>query len=204
MKTLLADVYIRHRTTLINPDRKTKRPWEGADLMAEVRFDNVLACQDGEWIEKRAMYSSTLLVDGAEPAQEPVRRTSVFESAWTNHPSATQSPSCASSARQPPPSQPIFNLSSFAPPTSTEDKENNPPRPQPQESKQSLVPLPMGPLGQKAGELVEDPGRRPSLMPMDIAEKVEEPVLRKARQKRPPLMHMKTAPQRVNGVLEGL
>ncbi|KAL9637707.1 MAG: hypothetical protein Q9164_002032 [Protoblastenia rupestris] len=54
IKTMLVDIYTRFKTTLVNPDRTEKRLWEGADMMAEVQFEIVLACEEGDGIEKRS------------------------------------------------------------------------------------------------------------------------------------------------------
>lgn len=43
MKTVLVEVYIRYKTILLHPDRTRKRSWEGADFMAEVGFERILA-----------------------------------------------------------------------------------------------------------------------------------------------------------------
>ena len=39
MKTMLVDIYTSYKTSLLNPNRTERRPWEGADLMAEVMFE---------------------------------------------------------------------------------------------------------------------------------------------------------------------
>ena len=42
MKTFIAEVYIRYRTLLVNEGRVGKRPWEGHERFAEVRFEQVV------------------------------------------------------------------------------------------------------------------------------------------------------------------
>lgn len=72
IKTVLVDKYTRYKTTLLEPDRTEKRPWESADFMAEVRFENILACEEGEWIEKRVRKPSLSPVEAQEQIHEPV------------------------------------------------------------------------------------------------------------------------------------
>ena len=83
MKTVLVDVYTRYTTRLLNEDRVERRPWEGADRMTELQFECLLACAEGEHIEKRG--SRTQMVqdmpyDGAnEMMIETSRRPSMFQ-----------------------------------------------------------------------------------------------------------------------------
>ena len=84
IKTVLVDKYTRYKTTLLEPDRTEKRPWESADFMAEVRFENILACEEGEWIEKRVRKPSLSPVEAQEQIQEPVRRRSIFQPDFNN------------------------------------------------------------------------------------------------------------------------
>ncbi|KAL2059544.1 hypothetical protein ABVK25_000837 [Lepraria finkii] len=72
IKTVLVDTYTRYKTTLLEPDRTEKRPWEGADFMAEVRFENILGCEEGKRIEKRVRKTSLSPVEAQEQIQEPV------------------------------------------------------------------------------------------------------------------------------------
>ena len=51
MKTVLANIYTRFSTTLVNEDRTEKRPWEGAQRFTELRFEPVLACGEDEYIK---------------------------------------------------------------------------------------------------------------------------------------------------------
>ena len=70
----------------------------------------------------------------------------------------------------------------------------------------SLLDQPIGAQGQKVGEQREEISRRPSMMPMDEEEGVaplEKPVARAARPRKPMLKHRSTAPERVDGVLQG-
>ena len=53
MKTVLVDIYTRYTTRLLNEDRTEKRPWEGGDRMTELQFESLIACAEGERIEKR-------------------------------------------------------------------------------------------------------------------------------------------------------
>ena len=71
----------------------------------------------------------------------------------------------------------------------------------------SLLPLPLGAQGQKGGEQREDISRRPSVMHMyeadeDIAP-LTKPTEKVSRPKRPGLGRMRTAPERVDGILQG-
>ena len=211
--------------------------------MAEVRFENILACEDGEWIENRVRKPSLFVVEAQEQIQEPVRRSSIFQ------PSCDHRAVCEDKKQrtavnpfeqqQPPHIQ--FNLNSFTkanrtPDTYTptqgtapraEQKDNNvnsPAIPSHQNlSAQawlsqnygprkpslvpSLLPLPLGAQGQKGGEQREDISRRPSVMHMYEAEEditpLQKPVGKLSRPKRPGLGRMRTAPERVDGVLEG-
>ena len=43
MKNMLVDTYMRYTTVLLDPNRIEKQPWEGTDMMAEIRFEKVLA-----------------------------------------------------------------------------------------------------------------------------------------------------------------
>lgn len=72
IKTVLVDTYTRYKTTLLERDRTEKRPWEGADFMAEVRFKNILGCEEGKRIEKRVRKTSLFPVEAQEQIQEPV------------------------------------------------------------------------------------------------------------------------------------
>lgn len=71
----------------------------------------------------------------------------------------------------------------------------------------SLLPLPLGAQGQKGGEQREDISRRPSVMHMYEAEDdiapLQKPAGKVSRPKRPGLARMRTAPERVDGVLQG-
>lgn len=68
----IVDTYTRYKTTLLERDRTEKRPWEGADFMAEVRFKNILGCEEGKRIEKRVRKTSLFPVEAQEQIQEPV------------------------------------------------------------------------------------------------------------------------------------
>ena len=82
---MLVDIYTRFKTTLVNPDRTEKRPWEGADMMAEVQFEIALACEEGEWIETRSRPGSMYAEEPGNNTEQangeisaPVRYSSTF------------------------------------------------------------------------------------------------------------------------------
>ena len=83
-KTVLVDVYTRYTTRLLNEDRTEKRPWEGADRMTELQFESLLACAEGERIEKRVsrppLVPQPIRHDGAQGmVTEAARRPSMFQ-----------------------------------------------------------------------------------------------------------------------------
>ena len=239
-------MYIKYKTTLFDPYRTERRHWEGADLMAEVRFETVLACEDGEWIENRVRKPSIYPVEAQEQMQIPVRRSSVLQTKLDIKPAqSNEDPETVTSqylrAQE---TQVQFNLDSFTnataipplipltseipPECQQEDILNKghvvPPHQhlnsqawltQYHEARRpslvpSLLPLPLGAQGQKGGEQREDISRRPSVMHMHEEEEekvasLRPPIVggRGARPRRPGLGRMRTAPERVDGVLQG-
>ena len=211
--------------------------------MAEVRFDNILACEDGEWIENRVRKPSLFPVEAHEQVQEPVRRSSIFQPSLDNKllgEDKIQETFVSPSERQRT-THIQFNLNSFTKGDETpnsnissqqmapagEYKNNNiddqvipshqclgaqawlaqhygPRRPS---LVPSLLPLPLGAQGQKGGEQREDISRRPSVMHMYEAEEelapLKKPTGKVSRPRRPGLGRMRTAPERVDGVLQG-
>lgn len=208
--------------------------------MAEVRFENILACEDGEWIEKGVRKPSLFPVEAHEQVQEPVRRSSIFQPSFENRAGGedkTQEIDVSESERQRT-THIQFNLNSFTngsetpnPNTTTqqtapggEQRSNNinnnvipshqclgalaqhygPRKPS---LVPSLLPLPLGAQGQKGGEQREDVSRRPSVMHMYEAEEeiapLQKPAGKVSRPRRPGLGRMRTAPERVDGVLQG-
>ena len=211
--------------------------------MAEVRFENILACEDGEWIENRVRKPSLFPVEAHEQVQEPVRRSSIFQPSLDNKllgEDKIQETVVSPSERQRT-THIQFNLNSFTKGDETpnsnisnqqtapggESKNNNidhqvipshqclsaqawlaqqygPRRPS---LVPSLLPLPLGAQGQKGGEQREDISRRPSVMHMYEAEEelapLKKPAGKVGRPRRPGLGRMRTAPERVDGVLQG-
>lgn len=211
--------------------------------MAEVRFENILACEDGEWIENRVRKPSLFPVEAHEQVQEPVRRSSIFQPSLENKllgEDKIQETVVSPSERQRT-THIQFNLNSFTKGDETpnsnisnqqtapggEQKNSNiddqvipshqclsaqawlaqhygPRRPS---LVPSLLPLPLGAQGQKGGEQREDISRRPSVMHMYEAEEELAPLKKPAgnvgRPRRPGLGRMRTAPERVDGVLQG-
>ena len=211
--------------------------------MAEVRFENILACEDGEWIENRVRKPSLFPVEAHEQVQEPVRRSSIFQPSFENRASGEdkiQETVVNQSERQRT-ANVQFNLNSFTkgnetpnPNTTTQrrapgdEQKNNkindqviPPHqslgaqawleqhygPRKPSLVPSLLPLPLGAQGQKGGEQREDILRRPSVMHMYEAEEdiapLKKPAGKVSRLRRPGLGRMRTAPERVDGVLQG-
>ena len=211
--------------------------------MAEVRFESILACEDGEWIENRVRKPSLFPVEAHEQVQEPVRRSSIFQPQFENRASVEdnfQETGISPSERQGT-THIQFNLNSFAKGNETPDpiattqqtaprgeqKNNNindqviPPHqslgaqawleqhygPRKPSLVPSLLPLPLGAQGQKGGEQREDFSRRPSVMHMYEAEEdiapLKKPAGKVSRPRRPGLGRMRTAPERVDGVLQG-
>ena len=211
--------------------------------MAEVRFENILACEDGEWIENRVRKPSLFPVQAHEQVQEPVRRSSICQPSFDNRAvgkDRIQETVVSPSERQRT-THIQFNLNSFTRGNETpnpntisqqtapggEHKNNNinnqvipshqclnaqawlaqhydPRRPS---LVPSLLPQPLGAQGQKGGEQKEDISRRPSVMHMYEAEEETAPLKKPAgkvsRPRRPGLGRMRTAPERVDGVLQG-
>ena len=211
--------------------------------MAEVRFENILACEDGEWIENRIRKPSFFPVEAHEQVQEPVRRSSIFQPSFDNRAVGEDKiqETVASPSERQRSTHIQFNLNSFTKGNETpnsntitqqtapggEHKNNNindqviPPhqclgaqawlaqhygqrRPS---LVPSLLPLPLGAQGQKGGEQREDISRRPSVMHMYEVEEENAPLKKPAgkvsRPRRPGLGRMRTAPERVDGVLQG-
>ena len=211
--------------------------------MAEVRFENILACEDGEWIENRVRKQSLFPVETHQQVQEPVRRSSIFKPSCDHRAVCEEKiqQTAVNPFEQQPPSHIQFNLNSFTkangtPNTDTptqgttpgaEQEDNNinssaiPPHqnlsaqawlsqhygPRKASLVPSLLPLPLGAQGQKGGEQREDISRRPSVMHMYEAEEditpLQKPVGKLSRPKRPGLGRMRTAPERVDGILQG-
>lgn len=211
--------------------------------MAEVRFENTLACEDGEWIENRVRKPSLFPVEAHEQVQEPVRRSSIFQPSSDSR--AVYEDKIQQTVAGPPerqrPTHIQFNLNSFtnaygppntdkaqqqtAPEAGQNDDTNNSPAIPPHHNLSaqawlsqhygprksslvpSLLPLPLGAQGQKGGEQREDISRRPSVMHMYEAEEdiapLQKPSGKVNRPKRPGLGRMRTAPERVDGVLQG-
>ena len=211
--------------------------------MAEVRFENILACEDGEWIENRVRKPSIFPIEAHEQIQEPVRRSSIFQPRYDNK-AMCEDKAEETVIRPAEPQRPTliqFNLNSFtkanetldadipaqqmAPEGEQNDNKNNT-QENPSHQKlsaqawlaqhygprrpslvPSLLPLPLGAQGQKGGEQREDISRRPSVMHMYEAEEdiapLQKPVGKVNRPKRPGLARMRTAPERVDGVLQG-
>ena len=211
--------------------------------MAEVRFESILACEDGEWIENRVRKPSFSHVEAHEQVQEPVRRSSIFQPSFENRASGEdkiQEAVVNLSERQ----RTVnvqFNLDSFTkgnetpnPNTTTQqtapgdEQRNNNINNQVIPSHQnlgsqawleehysprkpslvpSLLPLPLGAQGQKGGEQREEILRRPSVMHMYEADEeiapLKQPAGKVSRPRRPGLGRMRTAPERVDGVLQG-
>ena len=211
--------------------------------MAEVQFENILACEDGEWIETRVRTPSLFSVEAHEQVPEPVRRGSIFQLSSDKRAlcDGTIQQTVGSPSERQWPTHIQFNLNSFTKPSETpnadipmqkivfeaEQKRNNinsqaipshedldaqawlaqhygPRKPS---LVPSLLPLPLGAQGQKGGEQREDISRRPSVMHMYEAEEDIAPLTKPAgkvsRPKRPRLGRMRTAPERVDGVLQG-
>lgn len=243
MKTVVADTYTRYKTTLLDVDRTERRPWEGTDFMAEVRFENTLACEDGEWIETRIRKPSLFPVEAHEQVQEPVRRSSIFQPSSDSR-AVYEDKLEQTVASQPERQRPMhiqFNLNSFTnanePPNTVTPHQQTAPKDEPKDDNTisyvipshqnlgaqawlaqhysqrnpslvpSLLPLPLGAQGQKGGEQREDISRRPSVMHMYEAEEdiapLQKPAGKVSRPKRPGLGRMRTAPERVDGVLQG-
>ena len=211
--------------------------------MAEVRFENILACEDGEWIENRVRKPSIFRVEAHEQLQEPVRRSSIFQPRYDSK-GVRQDKAQETVIRPDERQRPTliqFNLNSFTKANETPDtdipaqqtapegeqSDNNsnrqtiPPHqnlsaqawlaqhygPRRPSLVPSLLPLPLGAQGQKGGEQREDISRRPSVMHMYEAEEdiapLQKPAGKVIRAKRPGLARMRTAPERVDGVLQG-
>jgi hypothetical protein len=223
--------------------------------MAEVCFENVLACEDGEWIERRLLKPSLDLATDQKQIQEPVRRRSILEPGFSNSKSMPAGDNDCQEAltspiHRPLAARPHFDTDPFAKAKEItaagqthrnldplmEDNEciapdqtlangeqttgNVPPHQQTNAQawlgyfytprKPSLVPAlldqSIGAQGQKGGEQREEISRRPSMMLMgeeDGIPPLEKPIVRATRSKRPMLKHRSTAPERVDGVLQG-
>ena len=211
--------------------------------MAEVRFENNLACEDGEWIENRVRKPSLFPVEAHEQVQEPVRRSSIFQPNFDNRTvgeDKIQETGVSPFERQGT-THIQFNLNSFTKGSETPNPDTNTQQTAPggeQKNRNinnqvipshqslgaqawlvqhysprkpslvpSLLPLPLGAQGQKGGEQREDILRRPSVMHMYEAEEdiapLKKPAGKVSRLRRPGLGRMRTAPERVDGVLQG-
>ena len=207
--------------------------------MAEVRFESILACEDGEWIENRVRKPSLFPIEAYEQVQEPVRRSSIFQPSFDNRAvgeDKIQETGLIPSERQGT-THIQFNINSFTKGDETPNPNTNPPKTAPGGEKNnmnqvihphqslgaqawleqhysprkpslvpSLLPLPLGAQGQKGGEQREDISRRPSVMHMYEAEEEIAPLKPAGKVSRPPrpgLGRMRTAPERVDGVLQG-
>ena len=211
--------------------------------MAEVRFENILACEDGEWIENRVRKPSLFPVEAHEHLQEPVRRRSIFQPSFENRAVGEDKiyETVGNSSEGQRTTHIQFNLNSFTKEKETPNsntptlqtlhggEQNNndinneglpshqhlcaqawlaqhygPRRPS---LVPSLLPLPLGAQGQKGGEQREDIARRPSVMHMHEAEEeiapLQKPAGKVSRPRRPGLGRMRTAPERVDGILQG-
>ena len=76
MKTTIVDIYTRYSTTLHDPHRTKKRPWEGADRMAEVCFESLLACNDDEKLHLNAR--RPFIAPSMKASVAPSRKSSTF------------------------------------------------------------------------------------------------------------------------------
>lgn len=211
--------------------------------MAEVRFENILACEDGEWIENRVQKPSLFPVEAQEQVQEPVRRSSIFQPNFDHRGLGEDKiqETVVSLFERQRTTQIQFNLNSFTKENETPNPNTPPQQTAPEGEKKnnnisnqvtpshqclgaqawlaqhygprrpslvpSLLPLPLGAQGQKGGEQREDISRRPSVMHMYEAEEEIAPLKKPAgkvnRPRRPGLGRMRTAPERVDGVLQG-
>lgn len=223
--------------------------------MAEVCFENVLACEDGEWIERRMLQPSLDPASAQRQIEEPFRRRSIFESGFSSFKSMPAGDNDCQEALTSPTHRPLaarpqFNTDPFAkakesteprqahrsldplvednekiaPDETLPNGEQTPGNVPPHQHmnaqawlghlntprKPSLVPAlldqSMGAQGQKGGEQREEISRRPSMMLMgeeDGMPPLEKSVVRAARSRRPMLKHRSTAPERVDGVLQG-
>lgn len=211
--------------------------------MAEVRFENILACEEGEWIENRIRKPSLFPVEAHEQVQEPVRRSSIFQPSFDNRAvgeDKIQETIVSPSERQRT-THIQFNLNSFTNGNETSNPNTTPQKTAPGGEHMnnnindqvipshqclgapawlaqhygprrpslvpSLLPLPLGAQGQKGGEQIEDISRRPSVMHMyEVEEEIaplKKPAGKVSRPRRPGLGRMRTAPERVDGVLQG-
>ena len=144
--------------------------------MAEIRFENVLACEDGERIERRVPKPSFFPVETQEQIQQLVRKRSIFQPNFnftmTSAREDKTQETLISPSRRPSTSHVHFNLDSF----SCENKENEPSSHLPTTSQtlpdgdqHNVIPDQEYPLHQRPNAqawLGEHHGaRRPSLVP---------------------------------------
>jgi len=243
IKTVLVEVYTRFSTTLVDPDRTQKRPWEGADRMAEVKFTNVFSREGGERPEKGGGNPSNLPKESdrhpqEEPfrtqpnshgalsslsSQEPLSKDSTddaksFWSQKSNIPHNTLTLSCNINTLESPSLHrpPLMNgnaIDSYAVQSSKDFPDNE--IASQASSLTSLIPpsLPLSsdPPEQECDEQTERVRPVPPCLPMSVdsaaqldeyrtSSKAKGPV---GRLRRPVLMQRSTAPERVDGVLQG-
>lgn len=222
---MLVDVYTRYNTRLLDPDRAEKRPWEGADRMAEVSFEKVLACEAGEWIEKRTRKTlhgrDDTNVSRTVDDESPVRRGSVYHQSNTHdiihrqsdpetedvvRTSSRRSSIQTSHIHIPQPSQPAPTPRPPQRPTLQPTYTSLPVNSTPSTHIPLHLPFPpQAPLNISEIEIEA----APTVKPAEREERDEKgnavpslPV-RKARPARPVLVQRCTAPERVDGVLGG-
>lgn len=105
--------------------------------MAEVCFENVLACEDGEWIERRMLQPSLDPASAQRQIEEPFRRRSIFKSGFSSFKSMPAGDNDCQEALTSPTHRPLaarpqFNTDPFA-----KAKESTEPR----QAHRSLDPL---------------------------------------------------------------